>query len=160
MSQLTLQDIAEVVEEVVERVFDRKLDEKLDSKLDNKLDERFTAFEEKIDRKLDVRFRNFEERTDEQLNRRFIDFEEKIDGKFGFFMEHVDDKFDALAEALQVMSGTISTLARDSDLREVRQDVKTIRAAVRDTNHDLHRLESRFDGFEQRFGRWEQAVIS
>lgn len=113
MSQLTCQDIAEVVEEVVER----------------KLDERFADFEDKIDRGL------------------------------GVFVEHMNDKFDSLAEALQVMSGTMSTLARDSDLQEVKQDVRTIRHTVRATNDDLHRLEYRFEGLVQRFGRWEQAAI-
>jgi hypothetical protein len=125
MSQLTRQDIAEVVEEVVDR----------------KLDTRFDAFEAKMDKKLDKKL------------------DEKLDSKLGAFIEHIDDKFNGLAEAIQVMNGTIQTLARSSELDEVKQDVKTIKVAVRATNQDLHRLEQRFGGLERRFNRWEQAVI-
>lgn len=95
MSQLTRQDIAEVVEEVL----DCKLDEKLDQKLDEKL---------------------------------------------GAFVKHLDDKFNSLAETVSLMNTTMGTLARRTDLDEVRRDMKTIKLAATDTNKDLHRLERRF----------------
>lgn len=100
MSQLTRQDIAEVVEEVL----DRKLDEKLDQKLDEKLDE-----------------------------------------KLGAFVEHLDDKFDSLAEAVSLMNTTMMGLARQSDLEDVKQDVRTIKLAVTDTNREFRDWERRFD---------------
>lgn len=121
MSQLTRRDIAEVVEEV------------LDRKLDEKLDKRFAAFEDKIDRKFDTRF---------------AESEVKMDSKMGFFIEHMDDKFDSLAEAISLMGTNMKALARKSDLDEVKSDIKTIKIAVKETNKDIHRLEDRFDRFE------------
>lgn len=164
MSQLTRQDVAEVVEEVVDRVLDRKLDEKMDPKLD----QRFTEFEGKLDQKLDERFTEFEEKLDHKLDRRFVEFEEKLDHKLdkkldkkldeklGTFVEHLDDKFDGLAEAISLMNTTIGTLAKASELEEVQQDVKTVKIAVRATNDDLRHLDGRFDGLEAQFDQWEE----
>ncbi len=78
--------------------------------------------EEVIDRK----FEDFEER-----------FEEKMDRKIGVFVEHIDDKFDGLAEAVSLMNSTMRILAKASDLQIVRQDIRTIKFAVAETNRDL-----------------------
>ncbi len=134
MAQLTRQDIAEVVEEVL----DRKLDEKLDQKLDEKLDEKLGLQPgQTLDDKLGLQF-------GETLD-------QKLDRKFGAYIEHVDDKFDSLAEVISLMNTTMGSLARQSDLSEVKEDVKTIKLAVADTNKDLHHLEDRFDRFERAF---------
>jgi hypothetical protein len=107
MAQLTRQDIAEVVEEVLDRKLDEKLDSKLDQKLDSKLDERFSKFEDKMERKM------------------------------GFFIEHIDDKFDSLAEVVSLMNDNINKKADKTDLEEIRDDIKTIKFAVKETNKDL-----------------------
>lgn len=69
--------------------------------------------------------------------------------EIGFILEHFDDKFDSLIEAFQVMS---SLMARDSDLQEVKTEVKTIKQVVRATNKDVHRLEKRVDRIETHLG--------
>ncbi|MEK7059684.1 MAG: hypothetical protein AAB971_02930 [Patescibacteria group bacterium] len=63
-------------------------------------------------------------------------------------LEHFDNKFDSLAEALQVMGYTMQTLAKDSDLQEVKLDVEVIKLAVTDTNKDLRKLERRVTKLE------------
>lgn len=122
MAQLTKQDVAEVVEEVVDRKLDEKLDKKFDEKLGLKPGE---TFDEKLDRTL-------EEKLDT-----------KLDSKLGAFVEHLDDKFDSLTEAVSLMNTNMQGLARQSDLDQVKEDVRTIKLAVRDTNQDLRTLESR-----------------
>ena len=59
--------------------------------------------------------------------------------------EHFDTKFDGFIEAIEVMSGTMGTLARDSDLQEVKADVKTIKITVKATSHNWHKPEERVD---------------
>lgn len=144
MAQLTKQDVAEVVEEVL----DRKLEEKLDKKLDEKFDEKLgLQAGEALDRKLDGRFAAY----DQKMDQRFATFKEDMERQMGFFIEHVDDKFDSLAEAFSVVNDNMRGLAKQSDLNDVKQDTKTIKRAVKETNHDLTRLENRFDSFERAY---------
>jgi hypothetical protein len=84
--------------------------------------------------------------------------EKLLDRKIGVIVEHFDNKFDSLIEAFQVITATMSTMARDVDLQEVKQDVKTIKIAVRATNDDVKKLEERFDGLEGRFDNLEQIL--
>jgi len=63
-------------------------------------------------------------------------------------IEHFDHKFDSLAEALLLVNSGIGSLAKDSDLQEVKQDVQTIKAAVTATNRDVRRLEVRVTRLE------------
>ncbi|HET7059846.1 MAG TPA: hypothetical protein VFH99_00800 [Candidatus Saccharimonadales bacterium] len=135
MAQLTRQDVAEVVEEVVDRVLDRKLDEKLDQKLDEKFDEKLGLKPgETLDDKLGLKPG---ETLDDKLGARFAASEDKIDRKMGFFIEHIDDKFDGLAEAVSLMNDNINKKADKTDLEEIKQDIKTIKFAVKETNKDL-----------------------
>jgi len=132
MPQLTKQDVAEVVEEV----FDRKFDEKFDQKFDEKFDQKF-------DQKMGLKpGQTFDEKLDEKLDKKLgLQSGETLDNKLGAFVEHIGDKFDSLAEAVSLMSSNMKTLARQSDLDEVKNDVKTIKLAVRETNRDLRHLE-------------------
>jgi hypothetical protein len=68
----------------------------------------------------------------------------KMDDKFGFFVEHMDDKFDSLAEAISLMNESLGKKASKSDLDEVQDDVKTIKLAVTDTNEDIRHLGENF----------------
>lgn len=111
MSQLTRQDIAEVVEEVLDRVLDRKLDQKLEERLGLKPGETL---------------------------------DEKLDSKLGAFVEHLDHKFDSLAEVVSLMNTNMQGLAKQSDLQTVRNDIKIIKRAVKDTNDDLRHLGKSF----------------
>jgi hypothetical protein len=112
MAQLTKQDVADAITSTVPDIIEEVLDRKLDEKFDKKLDE-------KLDQKLD----------------------EKLDQKLGAFVEHLDDKFDGLAEAISIMNTGMQKLAKASDLTVIRQDIRTIKLAVKDTNTDLQRLE-------------------
>jgi hypothetical protein len=87
--------------------------------------------EEVLDRKLDEKF---DKKLDEKLD-------QKLDQKLGAFVEHLDDKFDGLAEAISIMNTGMQKLAKASDLTVIRQDIRTIKLAVKDTNTDLQRLE-------------------
>ena len=127
MSQLTKQDVADVVEEVLDRKLDQKLDQKFEEKLGLKPGETLDQkLDEKLDRKLDEKF------------------DQHLDSKLGAFVEHLDDKFDGLAEAVSLMNTNMGGLARRDDLEKVKDDVKTIRLAVTDTNGDLRRLGESF----------------
>lgn len=117
----------------IEELLDRKLDEKLDRMLDEKLDRLF-------DEKLDARFDAFEDKLDYKLDARFDAFEGKMDLKFGAFTEHMDDKFDGLAEALQLTNEMVGKLPTRDEFTEVKADITTIKLAVRDTNRELHGL--------------------
>jgi hypothetical protein len=87
------------------------LDRKLDEVLDRKLDE-------VLDRKLD----------------------EVLDRKLGVVVEHFDDKFDSLAEALQLTNEMVGQLPTREEFNEVKVDITTIKLAVRDTNRELRGL--------------------
>lgn len=102
-----------------------QIEELLDRKLEEKLDARFDAFEDKLDYKLDARFDVFEG---------------KMDLKFGAFTEHMDDKIDGLAEALQLTNEMVGKLPTGVEFTEVKTDITTIKLAVRDTNRELHGL--------------------
>lgn len=64
-------------------------------------------------------------------------------------LEHFDHKFDSLIEAFHVMSSQMGLMARDSDVQEIKADVKTIKIAVADTNRDLSRLSKRVARLEK-----------
>jgi hypothetical protein len=99
----------------IEEVLDRKLEEVLDRKLEEVLDRKL---EEVLDRKLD----------------------EKLDDKLGVFMEHMDDKFDTLAEVIEIMNERMMELPTRDEFNEVKADIVTIKLAVRDTNREMHGL--------------------
>ncbi|HTB48531.1 MAG TPA: hypothetical protein VK712_00425 [Verrucomicrobiae bacterium] len=63
-------------------------------------------------------------------------------------IEHFDHKFDSLAEALSLTNSGVGSLAKDSDLQKVKQDVQAIKAAVTATNRDVRRLEVRVTRLE------------
>lgn len=103
------------------------------------------AVEEALDRKLDEKL---DKKLDEKLG-------QKLDEKLGAFVEHLDDKFDSLAEAISLINTNMQGLAKASELQVVKDDVVTIKFAVKETNKDLHKLEGRFDNLEGRFDNLE-----
>lgn len=134
MSQLTKQDVAEVVETVMERTLDKKLDEKFEQKLGLKPGE---TLDDKLEQKLGLK-------SGETLNDKLglepgETLNDKLERQTGVLSEHFDDKFDSLAEAIQVVNSAVSSATKQSDLREIRYDIKTIKVAVRATNDDLWR---------------------
>ena len=82
--------------------------------------------EELLDRKLDKRFDAFGKKLGEEF-----------DHKLGFFIEHMDDKFDSLAEAIQATLEIVSDQPSRGEFNELKDDVKTIKLAVTATNKDL-----------------------
>ncbi len=139
MPQLTKQDVADVVEEVLDRKLDEKLDKKLGLQAGQTLDDKLGLKPgENLGDKLGLKPG---ETLDSKLGLRPEEtLDDKLDQKFGFFAEHMDNKLDSLAEAVSTINTTMHSLARQSDLEEVKADVKTIKLAVRATNDDLHRL--------------------
>ncbi len=63
-------------------------------------------------------------------------------------LEDVNSKFDTLLEAFGQLRGEVSNMARQTDLDEVKADIKVIKAAVTDTNHQVQDHESRITKFE------------
>ena len=63
-------------------------------------------------------------------------------------LEDVNDKFDILVDGFKGVREEIKTLAKQSDLDEVKSDVKAIKTAVTTTNHDLNDLKTRVDILE------------
>jgi hypothetical protein len=130
MSQLTLQDIASVVETL----------------LDRKLDERFGNFSKEVDEKLEQQASESSEKLehqtkalDEKLEQQTKALSDKLEHQTGLLVEHFDNKCDGLAEAIQVVNANTSSLVRQRDLQAVQYDIKTIKVAVRATNDDLWR---------------------
>lgn len=107
--------MAQTLIQQIEDVLDRKLEQKLEEVFDRKLDEKLEPL---LDRKLD----------------------EKLDEKLGVFMEHMDDKFDSLAEAVHLVTDLVSDRPTRQEFEDLKADVNTIKLAVRDTNREMHDL--------------------
>lgn len=135
MQPLTRQDLTEVVEAVLERRF-----ETWEKRVDAKLELRFGSIE--------ARLGNIEQRLD-NVEQRLDNIEQRLDKvgqrlgtletEFGVFREIIEDRFDGLADAIQVVNDGLRTCVRQSDLQLVRYDIQTIKIAVRATNDDLWR---------------------
>jgi hypothetical protein len=97
------------------------------------IDEIETLLDRKLDEKLD-------EHLDAKLDTRFEDFEKKFGNKLGAFMEHLDDKFDSLAEAAQTTLEIVSNQPSREEFDALKSEVRTIRSAVTATNQDLRKL--------------------
>lgn len=67
----------------------------------------------------------------------------------GVMIEHLTDQQQAMLEIMVGMQQEIKTLPGiRADLEEVKTDIKVIKAAVIETNKDLHTLERRVDRLE------------
>lgn len=67
----------------------------------------------------------------------------------GVLLEGINGKFDYLVDAMKGMREEMKDFAKQSDLEEVKQDVKTIKAVVTQTNKDLHSLDRRVTTLEK-----------
>jgi hypothetical protein len=63
-------------------------------------------------------------------------------------LEHFDDKFAAMLENLEIIIENKVRPIVQEELVEVKQDIKTIKIAVTDTNHELQLLEKRVSKLE------------
>lgn len=70
------------------------------------------------------------------------------DNYVGVLLENIQDQNKAVLEAVGAMRQEIKTLARQEDLQEVKQDVKTIRLAVKQTNEQVHDNDQRITRLE------------
>ncbi|HSX33435.1 MAG TPA: hypothetical protein VLF91_03810 [Candidatus Saccharimonadales bacterium] len=71
--------------------------------------------------------------------------------QLGVLIEHVIDQNDATLEAVSIMRDQVRHIpAIRAGLEEVKADVKTIKAAVIDTNKELHDVERRVTILEMR----------
>ena len=59
-------------------------------------------------------------------------------------LEAMHDDDAKLAEAIKLQSEHIAALPTNDDLEEIKTDIKTIKAAVRATNQDLHKTKKIF----------------
>ena len=59
-------------------------------------------------------------------------------------LEDMNHKFDLLLEIVGQMRDEMKTLAKQTDLEEVKQDVKVVKAAVTDLSRQVHGHEKRF----------------
>ena len=59
-------------------------------------------------------------------------------------LEDMNHKFDLLLEIVGQMRDEMKTLAKQTDLEEVKQDVKVVKAAVTDLSLQVHGHEKRF----------------
>jgi polyhydroxyalkanoate synthesis regulator phasin len=65
-------------------------------------------------------------------------------------LEDMNGKFDLLLDIMKGMQEEMRTFAKQADLKEVKQDVKVIKAAVTETNKDVHNLQVRVAHLESR----------
>ena len=63
-------------------------------------------------------------------------------------LEEMNSKFDILIEVVGGMKDEMKTLAKQSDLDEVKADVKVIKAAVTDVSDQVARHEVRISDLE------------
>jgi len=64
-------------------------------------------------------------------------------------LEHMDNRFDAVIEAVGQMQDQLKVLpAMQADLEEVKSDVKTIKAVVTDQSSQLNDHETRISVLE------------
>jgi septal ring factor EnvC (AmiA/AmiB activator) len=75
--------------------------------------------------------------------------DERIDMKLGIFMEHIDDKFEQILEAMGVMIDQRVRLTVQEELIGVKQDINTIKHAVKETNQDVQDLKQRMTRVEK-----------
>jgi hypothetical protein len=63
-------------------------------------------------------------------------------------LEHFDTRIDGIAEVLILMNDTLTGFAKDSDMQEVKEDIKTIKHTITETNLDVRQLTSRVSRLE------------
>lgn len=63
-------------------------------------------------------------------------------------LEEVRDQNKAVLENVGMMQNDMKLLAKQADLEEVKNDVKTIKHALRDTNNQIHGHEKRITKLE------------
>ncbi len=68
--------------------------------------------------------------------------------KIGILYEDSQNDIKKILEIAGDMQKSIKSLAKQSDLEEVKADVKTIRAALTDTNKQVHDHEKRITRLE------------
>jgi len=75
--------------------------------------------------------------------------EEIVDRKVGVVIEHMDDKFDIVLSILDSFLHELRGMAKQADLIEVKNDVKTLHYALKETNQDQKALARRVTKLEK-----------
>lgn len=67
----------------------------------------------------------------------------------GVLLEDINGKFDAILDSVKGIRGQVNELPTRNEFDELKDDVKTIKAVVTQTNKDLSKLDSRVTVLEQ-----------
>jgi hypothetical protein len=87
-----------------------------------------------------------EDRLTEKLTEKLsLQLGGQMQAQMQIMMEYFDSKFNSLIEAFQVLT---TICAKQSDMDEVKQDIKVIKTAVTATNHDVQDHEKRITRLE------------
>jgi len=68
--------------------------------------------------------------------------DEKFSHRFGILVEYMDTRFDQILEVMLGMRQQLDQKADKSEVQEIRDDIKTIKAVVTATNRDLNRINN------------------
>ncbi len=64
-----------------------------------------------------------------------------IDNKIGAFVDHIDDRFDAVFEILDTLLNQTSKLpTMQHDITELKSDMKVVKHSLKKTNKEMHEL--------------------
>lgn len=69
-------------------------------------------------------------------------FEEILDRKLGVLVEHMNDQFGRVLDAVDDMQQQVQHIPK------IQEDISELKAAVKDTNKDLQELDVRVDQLE------------
>ena len=67
----------------------------------------------------------------------------------GVLLEDLNDKFDVLIDGIKGIREKVDDLPTRSEFNELKDDVKTIKSVVIETNKDLHNLDKRVTVLEK-----------
>lgn len=80
----------------------------------------------------------------------YTDAMSKDDITIGILVEHMNDQFDRVLEAIGEMKQQVDKLpSMESDIKDLKEDVKVIKAVVIDTSNQVHDHEHRITTLEQ-----------
>jgi hypothetical protein len=69
------------------------------------------------------------------------EIDERIDMKLGILLEHIDDRFTALLENIDVMIERKVRPIVQEELVEIKNDTEAIKLAVKETNRVVQKLK-------------------
>lgn len=79
----------------------------------------------------------------------YQEVEDIFDRKVAVLIEHMDDQFERVAEAIDEVRQEVSQCAKKSDLEEVKSDIRIIKTAINATNQDIKKHGRRLTRLEK-----------